>query len=205
MKNYQYWLLVVGLAVYVGAVGVLTADSVFHLGLFRPKLDRMLATDIVNLGSGDAEKRRLAQDEIVSYHEFAVPPLLRALERGDARQKERCAECLRQIAAKYFLSDAGYGTDAAAWRQWWEIIQAVDGLRDERPSAREKAQDRIVSFGRAAVPVLMDTLRDPNRTVRILASDTLVRVAAATGRPAPDLGPDREKWMAWWKDQEGKK
>jgi len=199
MKSYQYWLLVVGLTVYVGALGVLTADNVFHLRLFPPKLDRMIATDIGKLGSTDKKVIKAAQDEIVAYHEFSIPPLIRALKRGDAQQKPLCAECLHQIAGKYFLSGADYGTDAAAWDQWWSIEQAIDGLRDDRPSAREAAKAEIASYGRAAIPVLIDTLRDPSQRVRVLAAETLAKI---TGQ---DLGLEREKWLAWWKAQEGRK
>ena len=199
MKSYQSWLLVGGLTVYVGVLGVLTADNVFHLGLFPPKLDRILAADIGKLNSADAKTRQAAQDEIVAYHEFSIPPLIRALDRGDAQQKERCADCLRLIAAKYFLSEANYGTDAAAWKQWWSIEQAIDGLRDERPSAREASKAEIARHGRTAIPVLIDTLRDPSKTVRLLAGETLAQI---TGQ---NLGLDREKWQAWWKTEEGRK
>jgi HEAT repeat protein len=199
MKNYLYLLVVAGLAVYVGALGVLTADNVLHLGLFPPKLDRILAADIAKLGSADEKKRVAAQGAIVAYHEFSIPPLIRAMERGDAQQKERCADCLRQIAKKYFLSEAKCGTDAAAWSQWWRIEQAIDGLRDERPSAQENAKAEIVRHGRAAVPVLIDTLRDPNKAVRVRAADTLAQLTGA------NEGLEADKWLAWWKTQEGKK
>jgi hypothetical protein len=199
MKSYLYWLLVAGLAVYVGALGVLTADSVFRLGLFPPKLDRMLAAEIAKLGSPGGKQRLAAQDEIVAYHEFSIPPLIAALKRGDAQQKDRCAECLRLIAKKYFLSEANYGTDAAAWSEWWRIEQAIDGLRDERPGAQESAKAEIVRYGRAAVPVLIDTLRDPNKAMRVRVSDVLAQITGA------NEGLEADKWMAWWKTQEGRK
>lgn len=202
MKTYQSWLFTVGFAVYVGTLGVLTADNIFQLGLFPPKLDRILMADIAKLASQDEKEAKAAQEEIVSYHEFSVPPLLRAMERGDAAHQARCAECLRLIASRYFLSDANYGTDSAAWRRWWSVIQAMDGLHDERPSARKKAQEQIAEHGRFAIPILIDALRDPNRTFCVLVADTLAQIAATVDNTKPHFGPDREKWLAWWKTQQ---
>ena len=93
MKNYLYWLLVAGLAVYVGALGVLTADNVFHLGIFPPKLDRILAADIAKLGSADEKKHVAAQDEILAYHEFSMPPLPRPIRvrPGGPRLESDCS------------------------------------------------------------------------------------------------------------------
>ena len=57
----------------------------------------------------------------------------------------------------------------------------------------------IESYGRAAIPVLIDTLRDPSKVVRVLAADTLAQIAGQ------NLGLERDKWLAWWKTEEGRK
>ncbi len=204
MKLYQSWLVVCGLVIYVGALGALTADNVFQLRLFPSRLERLLAGEIARLDSPDPKVRQAAQDEIVGYHEFSIPLLIRALRSGDAQRKERCAECLSLIARKFFLSDADYGPHAGRWSQWWRIQQAADGFRDEQPQTRSDALERIVVFGSEAIPILIDMLRDPNKTVQVLAADGLVQIVSAQGKPAPDCGLDREKWLAWWKSQKSK-
>jgi len=131
-------ILVVGLVVYALVLAVLAADQLFNLGLFPPELDKMLRRDIRTLAAivsdpnlTDEEKKAKAQpiaEEIVNYHEFSVPHLIKALESKDTRLHDPAAQCLVQIGARFFkLPEAqgkSFGTDPAKWKEWWKQTQA---------------------------------------------------------------------------------
>ena len=123
-------LLLAGMTAYVVVLLVLTVDQIFGPWLIVPELDRHLMAQIRALAAADAVDRQGAETEIVSYHEFSIPLLIKTLKKGDTKLHAPAARCLVQIARKFFqrYSPANYesfGTDPAPWEEWWEKTDAM--------------------------------------------------------------------------------
>ena len=111
------------LIVYTIGLTVLAVDQLFGLGLWPPKLDRILMKDINDLGDSSisAEKRDAIAKEIVSYHEFSVPLLIKAIEKNKPGVREPATRCLQEIAKTFFNSDiTPLNSDVPKLRQWWQ-------------------------------------------------------------------------------------
>jgi hypothetical protein len=120
----------IGLAVfclYVAALYVLALDQQFHWGLFPTKVDRQLTAQVQQLGDASltAEKRQALEDDIVSWNTFAVPVLIKAIERDPPNVRDPAARCLQQISQKFYNMDlTPMGTDPAKLHAWWDTLQA---------------------------------------------------------------------------------
>ncbi len=115
-------LLAVVLVLYALTLAVLAADRLLGLGIYRPKLDRMILRDIDMLA--DPANRDRAAEEIISHHEFSIPILIETLEKQDLALKEPVTRCLEAIASKYFDADnSSFGPNPQAWRRWWEATR----------------------------------------------------------------------------------
>ena len=120
-------LIVAGFCIYALILAVLTVDQIFNLGLYPPKLDRMLSSHIQALGNPDLkpEEKQALADELVSYHEFSVPLLLKAVKKGDPQVKPAALRCLQEIAARFFDADIRpMGDDPAQLDAWWKDLRA---------------------------------------------------------------------------------
>jgi hypothetical protein len=103
----------IGLAVliiYCLSLGVATADEVFHLGIFKTKIEKMVAACIDDF-SAERTRQDKAVKDLVEYGEFAVPQLVRALDRGGPAQ-ELSIQCLQQITGQTFK-------EPAQWKDWY--------------------------------------------------------------------------------------
>jgi len=121
-------LLLAGMTTYVLVLAVLAIDQIFGPWLIVPELDRHLAAQIKLLASSNAVERQDAEKEIVSYHEFSIPLLIKTLKSGDPALQQPAARCLVGIAKKFFqrYSPADYdafGTDPARWKNWWRATE----------------------------------------------------------------------------------
>jgi len=109
----------IGLAIlilYTLSLGVATADELFGLGLFPTKLDRMISAAIEKWESPDARVRDAGMKEIQEYGDFAVPQLIKALDR-EGTVKEMALQALPQVTGQNF------GNDVAAWKKWYKEHQ----------------------------------------------------------------------------------
>ena len=126
----QAKLLLLGLGAYVLVLAVLAADQVFGLGLLPPQLDTHISRNIKSLGdtSLPPEKRRQVMRQIIDYHEFSIPHLINALEKGAPALRQPATFCLVRIGAEFFnLSEERartLGSDATRWRTWWRATEA---------------------------------------------------------------------------------
>lgn len=106
----------IGLAVlilYTLSLGVATADELFGLGLFPTKLDRMITAAIQKWESPDASVREEGMKEIEEYGDFAVPQLIKCLDR-EGPVKEMALQALPKVSGQNF------GADVAAWKKWYQ-------------------------------------------------------------------------------------
>ena len=118
-------LLLGGLTVYTIILVVLAIDQLFGPWIMVPALDRQLLRQIDKLTSVDAKAREKAHAEIVSYHEFSIPLLIKALKRDDSTLQPRATACLVEIAKKFFDSDnRSFGPDPKRWSAWWKEVDA---------------------------------------------------------------------------------
>ncbi len=112
---------------YVAALYVLALDQQFHWGLFPSKVDQQLTAQVQQLGDGSltAEKHQALVDDIVSWNTFAVPVLIKAIEKGPSNVRDPAAQCLQQISTKFYGADiTSLGTDPAKLHAWWDKLQA---------------------------------------------------------------------------------
>jgi hypothetical protein len=103
----------IGLAVliiYCLSLGVATADEVFHLGIFKTKIEKMVAECIDNF-SAEKTQQDKAKKEVIEYGEFAVPQLVKSLDRSGQTQ-EIALQCLKEITGQDLK-------DVAAWKDWY--------------------------------------------------------------------------------------
>ena len=106
----------IGLAVlilYTLSLGVATADELFGLGLFPTKLDRMITAAIKKWESPEQSVRDQGTKEIEEYGDFAVPQLVKALDR-EGTVKELALQELPKVSGQNF------GNDPAAWKKWYQ-------------------------------------------------------------------------------------
>ncbi len=61
------------------------------------------------------------------------------------------------------------------------------GLNDPKVSMREDAIEKIVRFGKAAVPLLIKALEKPNRLVRVCAMEVLRKIGKEADKAVPQL------------------
>jgi len=129
--------LLSGLGLYALVRTVLTADQIFDLGLYPPRLDRMIIARIGRLADRNlsVEERTNIEEWLISYHEFAVPHLLKALKKGEPAVVASATRCLQDIALKFFepydprrpgqptpeakRKIASFGSDPVLWEGWW--------------------------------------------------------------------------------------
>ena len=118
-------LLLVGLTLYVLVLVVLTIDQLFGPWIMIPPLDRQLLRQMDTLTSSDAKARGKARAEIVSYHEFSIPLLIKRLKRDDPALQKEVNACLVEIAKKFFDSDnRAFGPNPERWTAWWKEVEA---------------------------------------------------------------------------------
>ena len=141
--------ILAGLCVYALVLAVLTADQIFGLGLYPPKLDRMIMDHLDHLADPDMpkEERENTEEWLISYHEFAVPHLLKALRGGKPMVTQSATRCLQDIALKFFEPHdprnpseptlqarrkiASFGADPVLWEGWW--IETRNRLEEAVP------------------------------------------------------------------------
>lgn len=125
----QPWVgraLLYGLIAYALVLTFFTIDNVLGLGVVRPKLDRQINRQIETLGDPNLtqEQRRGVMEEIISFHEFSVPLLLDAIEKGDPAVQRHSLRCLQEIAARFYNQDIrSAGDDIDQLRRWWDETQ----------------------------------------------------------------------------------
>ena len=100
------------LVVYTLVLGVITADQVFDLGLIPTKLDRMIAKSIKKLESEDPKLRNEGFKEVLEYGDFAIPQLVKALDRGPEVQK-LAISALKRITGQNFEAPR-------EWKEWFK-------------------------------------------------------------------------------------
>jgi len=99
------------LVAYTLALGVATADEVFSLGIFKTKLEKMIAADIDLFDSDIQSEQATAKKEILEYGDFAVPQLVKALDQAGKTQ-QTALECLKQITGESF-------EQPDQWKEWF--------------------------------------------------------------------------------------
>ena len=100
------------LVIYTLTLGVATADELFNLGLFPTKLDKMIAAAVKQLESDDPGLRQKALQDLVEYGDFAVPQLIRALDKERAPQ-DLVIKALEEIQREKKPSPE-------AWKKWYQ-------------------------------------------------------------------------------------
>jgi hypothetical protein len=113
--------------IYLAMLYSLVGDQFFHWGLYPTKLERDLTAQVAQLGdtSLSAEQRLELQDKIVSWHSFAVPVLIAAIEKNSPGVRDPASQCLVEIAHKFYNTDiSAYATDPDKLKTWWAGLQA---------------------------------------------------------------------------------
>ena len=121
-------LLLGGLTLYTLILVVLALDQLLPGGpwIMVPALDRQLLQEIETLASADEKERKKAEDEIVSYHEFSIPLLIKTLKRDDPELRGGVRVCLVRIAQEFFdePNAAAFEADPELWSAWWQRMDA---------------------------------------------------------------------------------
>jgi hypothetical protein len=99
------------LIVYTLGLGVAVADEIFHLGLFPPKLDKLIAKAIDDFASPEVKVRDQAFNDIVEYGEFAIPLLIKSLD-GDPSVRDASIKALQKITEQKFA-------EPGQWEEWY--------------------------------------------------------------------------------------
>ena len=113
LGKYKAELGLAVLVLYTLNLGVATADELFGLGLFPTKLDRMITAAIKKWESPEPGDREKGIKEIEEYGDFAVPQLIRALDK-EGPVKELALQELPKVSGQNF------GNDPAAWKKWYQ-------------------------------------------------------------------------------------
>lgn len=100
------------LVIYTLTLGVATADELFNLGLFPTKLDKMIAAAVKQLESDDPGLRQKALQDLVEYGDFAVPQLIRALDK-ERTPRDLALKALEEIQGEKKPSPE-------AWKKWYQ-------------------------------------------------------------------------------------
>ena len=100
------------LVIYTLSLAVATADQIFGLGFFPTKLDRMIAESIDKFASDQEKVRKEGVKEIIEYGDFAVPQLVKALDR-DSRTRELAVHSLKKITEQELK-------DNQEWKDWYK-------------------------------------------------------------------------------------
>ena len=100
------------LVIYTLSLAVATADQIFGLGFFPTKLDRMIAESIDKFASDQEKVRKEGVKEIIEYGDFAVPQLVKALDR-DSRTRELAVPSLKKITEQELK-------DNQEWKDWYK-------------------------------------------------------------------------------------
>jgi hypothetical protein len=97
---------------YAGALLFLAADRLLDNRLLGTKLDSRLEADVQRLSSSG----RPPCGELISWHEFAIPVLLKGLKSDSPVIRKNCHETLVEITGHEVKFDfAG----ASEWENWW--------------------------------------------------------------------------------------
>ena len=172
-----------------GEIEVVGPDGAHAAGEFSATVQRPFRI-VLNLGYEDPENA----------------PFMTALEQPGGFIEELCyalagAWGVESILPSLFEHDPairsatatalGHIGDRAA------VPGLIEALRDERERVRWEAAWSLGRIGDArAVPHLIDALDDESHDVRWFSSWSL---RAITGE---DFGPDRDRWIGWWKERE---
>ena len=123
-------VILIGLALYVVALGVITADQWFGLEWFPKALEKDALLCLDKFETKDEAEFATAQKELMDIEDFVtVPMLLRRLKSSSTVLRARSYDTLSKIAERLKVPGPAFSSDAPAdqraaavkaWREWAE-------------------------------------------------------------------------------------